>query len=304
MWTERLALLIALGLATVIPADEPDAATATPDLAAIEWLPSFVNTKTLEGIGRELGAKSIRRLCAYGQDDELAAISEALAAAPPRVVIAFGDHAARGVRARCPDIPMLAVLIRDAAVLESIDARAPLITMAADPSAAEVAALAAALCPAAQTVAVMHTVDFGPNKRLVEALETGAAPLKVIPIHVAPGFCRTGSDFDLALRTRYGEEPFDVLYVPDDPNCSRFGTQIFRTAQDLGVPAVGTASTVGKGCAAAFVWDIAATAIQAAEACQRLARGDRVNTRLPVPTRVQRDAAVLASFGLPLSSGD
>lgn len=266
-----------------------------PTVVAVEWLPSFVNTRIIEGLQAELGVDDVQRFCAYGQDAELETFADALTNTPPDVLMTFGDHVSRELRKAFPAIPMLAMVIRDAETLQSLEAECPLAIISADPDAEKVADLARQLDNDAKTLAVIHTVDFAPNLKLVEALKN-VDGLSVVPIHIAPGFCRTDSDFDLAIRNRYKEAPFDLLYVPDDPNCSRFGTQIFRTSTDIGVPAIGTSSTIGKGCVAGFVWDFEKAAKQAAGACTGLLEGKAPSKVLAAPLRIQVEDKALAAF--------
>ncbi len=291
---------------------EPESAKR---IVAIEWIPLHAHTEVLKSLESELGRSNvasskieIKRIVVFGDDDELAKTIHQLNADPPDVIVGFGDHISQSIRRECRNVPRVAVLARDLAALAGDDSApsdsAPFVAIDAEPDARTVWRVARELRPAAECLGFIYTDRYAPNSALADRLEEEGrrTGYQLARIRVDPGFCRTESDFRKVLNKAAETHKLDVLYVPDDPNCSRFGPTIYDSATKLGIPAIGSEATIGRGCAAAIQIDQALLGTRTASACASLLQEKRaVAELLSVPGRVVIDPSAFRGQGLVVS---
>ena len=254
-------------------------------VVAIEWIPLYAHKQVLEALKKALTETgnpefTVESVCAYGDEGELAKQLDRLSKSPPTIFLSFGNYVTERVADTVRDVPVLALLVRNAASLvENTSGVSPrLAVVDSDPDPTLVWKLARELVPDADALGVLHTNKFEPNVALVRALDEEARKYggTVRSATVGSGFCRTDSDFQRGLDRIPHSEEIDLLYVPDDPNCSRFGTQVYRYADEKGWPAIGSEATIGKGCVAAVVIDYDAIGRQAAEICLNVSNGENL----------------------------
>jgi ABC-type uncharacterized transport system substrate-binding protein len=280
-------------------------------VVAIEWIPLYAHKQVLEALEtglREAGNPEfeIESVCAYGDDGELARQLDALSKSPPAILLSFGNYVTERVADTVRDVPVLALLVRDATGLieKASGEMRRLAVIDSDPDPKLVWQLARELAPGADTLGVLHTDRFEPNVALVRALSEEARLHggTVRSATVGAGFCRTDSDFQRGLDRIPDSQEIDLLYVPDDPNCSRFGTQVYRHADEKGWPAIGSEATIGKGCVAAVAVDYDATGKRAARICRDVLDGSSPSaTFFPVPGKVYVDPKRLSAHSMSMS---
>lgn len=270
------------------------------DIRFVEWIPLYANTqiyqKLEEGLTQGQGHKvRLQRKTIFGDVTQLAELLKEFDRATPDMIITIGDYVSRYFREKRPDLPQIAVLIEDPAALHKLHSSTTtnLVTISTRPTAAQVWALAKTLNPEGATLGIIYTDTYKPNATLSSALAKLGVDknLRVSEIKVNPGFCRTESDFRLAIQDAYKAKTFDVLFVPRDPNCDRFGTTIFQAATALKVPSIGTDSTFGKGCRAALTRNYDAIAARISQTVNTYQRGGAfpVSTCEIAPTVVKSE---------------
>ena len=295
-------------------ATEPENRTRREEMlrvVAVEWIPLYAHKQVLEAFKKALKEAGnpefrVESVCAYGDKDELAQQLDALSKFPPTILLSFGNYITERVADTVRDVSVLALLARNAqSLVENASGASPrLAVVDSDPDPTLVWKLARELVANADTLGVLHTNKFEPNVALVRALDEEARKYggTVRSATVGAGFCRTDSDFQRGLDGIPHSEEIDLLYVPDDPNCSRFGAQVYRHADERGWPAIGSETTIGKGCVAAVAIDYDAIGKQAAEICLNVLDGaDFQPAFVHVPGRVYIDPKRLSAHGLSMS---
>lgn len=284
-----------------------EAGKTLPRVVAVEWIPLRANSTILEAFAKAqagLGEPQtpIERMTARGDETELANTLKQLAESKPDILLGFGDHVCQALRKKLPKIALVALLVRRSELLTAESSAAPLAILDSTPAPELVWEVARQLRPALTGLGVLYTQAYEPNVQLAASLAKAkqGAPGIVMEITVAEGYCRTDSDFEQALRGEgKGKSTFDVLFVPDDPNGSRFGDVIYKAADRIGAVAIGTEATVGKGCAAALLPDYEALGQEAARLC---AEPDPLHSwprkQVPIPCKMVVDEQALQRHGI------
>lgn len=261
----RCMLTVAVCTSTLLFAE--DNGESAREIVALQWLPMRAHATILESFQEQLkatsadatDAASIKSITVFANEEELGRVEKELAASRPDLLIAFGDHICNSVRKTLPDVPLVGILIQNPASIPSplVENAAPTLFVTTAPDTELIWKVAQELMPKLQTLGVLYTDSFRPNVSLTDALEkTGEGRgVKVVRATVPSGFCRTESDFDKAIASLAKPQQCDLLYVPDDPNSSRFGATVYQYAERLGIPAIGSEATSGKGCVAAVALD-------------------------------------------------
>jgi ABC-type uncharacterized transport system substrate-binding protein len=283
-------------------------------IIAVEWVPmrchatiisslkdEFEETKTMAGEHR-----SIRRVNAFGDDARLRELLQELSSSPPDMVIGFGDHACHAIRKVLPNSPLVALLVREASVGEAVPNAGdrPLVSFTAAPRPETVWAVARCLKPNMSRMGVLYTKDYAPNEELAEALEKCGRRegRELLRATVPSGFCRVESDFESAVAGLQASKPCDLVYVPDDPNSGRFTGAIYRSTEDLRLPAIGDETSRGKGCVVAIALDYEALGRKAARHSLAFLEGNASETRsLCAPRTLLVDREAMAKYALTAS---
>ncbi len=288
----------------------PDPAT----VLAVEWIPLHTNSVILKAAQSQAnqpnaGRPGIEfvRVNVFGDQQELTKLAEQAALEPPQALIGFGDHVCKLLQEACPNVPMLALLVRDPDFrgASSTVGGAPLLCPSVAPDPKLIWRIARELDPDLKRLGMIYTKGDMPNTAFADQLSRiaqdsdGTLDRTTVP----PGFCRTDSDFERAVKKLVADDRIDMLYVPDDPNCSRFGIAIYKSAGELNVPAIGTDATIGKGCVAAIQRDYEALGVRVGELIRILLADDYVENASPsVRRNIVFDARALRKHGLSLSS--
>lgn len=242
-------------------------------VVALEWLPLHANTAVLDALeqtlARDLSRKCLlERVSVLGDQDELAKALAQINAHPPDVLLAIGGHVCARAAQECPSVFLIALFAHD---IEALEAKPPAraLILDTDPSAQLVWDTAQSIRSGAKRLGVLFTNNFAPNVAFVSDVKTEASKrgAETVPLPVNEGFCRTDSDFRAAIEKAHAKTPLDFLYVPDDPNASRFGPVIRSTCEALRVPLIGTGAIAGKGCAVSLEPDFSAIGDRIAKAC-------------------------------------
>ncbi len=292
--------LLGASLCGVAYGASPPGTPSPPDVLAVEWIPLHANKVIVEEVRAALAtpesggaAITVTTASAYGDEKELDAIAKRINAEKPVAVLGLGDLVCEKLLNVCPDTPVIAVLARKLALGE-LAAHKNLVVVDSSPNPESVLALAAELHTDLKGVAVLYTENYSPNVSFTAALQKLAAArgLETVHIKVDPGFCRTDSDFEKAISGAFADKPFQVLYVPNDPNSARFGATIFKETARLGIVGIGSEATIGKGCRAATIIDNSAVAAEVSRAIRSITSGKALGTRIVgVECRVQRKGA-------------
>jgi len=289
--TRKIAsLLLAIATLSAASAKALAASTATcatdpAAIVAIEWIPRSAHRIIMKHFEAGLAESSdpaaacpaIECINVFSDEEKLDAVLSDVSLKPPSILIGFGDHVCRKARDKCPEIPLIALLARDPTLIDELDEdneAAPVLLCITEPQPELVWRVARELHPNVKRLAIIYTEGFSPNERLADNLARFGKEndLHCLRTTVAAGFCRTDSDFERSLDKLTAAGGFDVLYVPDDPNCSRFGVQIYSYTRERGLPAIGSEATIGKGCSAAVALDYRAIGARAASLCADLLR--------------------------------
>ncbi|MDX9973099.1 MAG: hypothetical protein RBU21_08925 [FCB group bacterium] len=297
----RVLLLCAVALASL-------RAEALPRrIVAVEWLPLGLHGDVLDALGAAADVK-IERESALGDAAELDTLVAKVNSSPPAFVVGFGNRVCEELAVKCPGVPLLAVVGGPAAwcVKAESPRTAPALVFVTEPEAGQVLAVAGRLLSTLDTMAILYTEGYGANDALADALERDPArgERKVVRLTVPPGNCRTDSDFEKALDDLPKEHGVTLLYVPDDPNCSRFGDVICRLAAERNLVTLGSEAIEGKGCAAALVLNIGAVAKEGAAWMRRCYGAPSTVEVRHAPYLVVLDEAVLAAQGLTVKPWD
>jgi ABC-type uncharacterized transport system substrate-binding protein len=277
----RPLVLLVMALLAGHPPVMAEHAGAPVEVTVVEWLPLTLHAQILRSFEQAVpefpplkeGVR-IKTVAAYADDAELDA--QLQKTGEEDIVIAFGDHAAQRARALLPGRVVVALLARLTAA-EPATLAPPATVLDSGPGAEELLQLARQLRPRLKSLGVIYTRDFQPNQMLLESLSRQALPeVAVHPVLVDPGFCRTESDFSRAVEAACAEQVLDVLFVPEDPNCARFGRTIFTTAARAGVATVGTQETEGQGGDAVLRVDAAAMGRELARVLASLVESGRL----------------------------
>jgi len=231
-------------------------------VVTLEWIPLYAQRKVIEVMKQEIKDASLEKeysiesIGVFGDEEDLEKQLEGLRADPPDAVVCFGNYLTRRVLNEGPNVPITGVLVRNAqGLVESATRnRENLSVIDSDPDPETIWKLARELKPQLDSLCVLYTAKYEPNEVLVRKLrESGSAyGFRVVSATVGAGFCRTESDFQKALDIVPHSGEVDILYVPDDPNCSRFGSAVYRFSDAKGWPAIGSEATIGKGCVVAI----------------------------------------------------
>jgi ABC-type uncharacterized transport system substrate-binding protein len=240
----------------------PTASAAEIDeFISIEWIPLRAHKEILNAVEAQWketldAPPKLTRINLFADDEELKSTIEKLQENPPRAVIGFGDTVCKALRDTCPEAPLIALFVRDPKFLEQAkeSRSAPCVQLKTDPQASFVVHVAKALKPKLKRMAIIYTKNDAANTHFANQLEIELAKtdIALARAEVPSGFCRTDSDFEKAINKLVESGPIDILYVPDDPNCSRFGTAIYKAARKHNIQGIGTGATMGKGCVAGF----------------------------------------------------
>jgi ABC-type uncharacterized transport system substrate-binding protein len=225
-----------------------------PAVVALEWLPKYAHKKTLKEIEK---TSALVTMNCMGDESELRKNLEQIKAKPPALVIAFSDAIAKSVASECSSTPLLAVMVDDPSCVMGIQRAAPVSLITSQPDAVLAWRVMREARANIKTAGMLYTKGISVNEKLFgrlseEAKRDGASLERVL---VDAGFCRTDADFVSAVDNAIEKKHCEVLFLPDDPNGSRFGATIFHAASAHGVPSVGTDATDGKGCVAALCVD-------------------------------------------------
>ena len=277
-----------------------------PGVLVVEWIPLHANKVIVEGVRAALAAPvsgetviAVTTASAYGDEKELEAIAQRINSEKPVAVLGVGDLVCEKLLAACPDVSLVAISARKLA-LGGHSEKENLVVIDSSPDPETVLKLAAELNADLSAIGVLYTEKYTPNVSFTTGLQKMAADQDIETVHIKvdPGFCRTDSDFEKAISGASNDKPFQVLYVPNDPNSARFGATIFKESARLGVIAIGSEATIGKGCRAATIVDSSAVASEASRAIQLLASGNTPGThRVAVKCRVTREATGAAEGG-------
>ncbi len=272
----------------------------------VEWIPLHANKVIVEEVRAALAAPAsgeaviaVTTASAYGDEKELDAIAQRINSEKPVAVLGLGDLVCEKLLAACPDVSLVAISARKLA-LDGHSEKENLVVIDSSPDPETVLKLAAELNADLSTIGVLYTEKYAPNVSFTTGLQEVAKSrgIETVHIKVDPGFCRTDSDFEKAISRAFVGKPFQVLYVPNDPNSARFGATIFKESARLGVIGVGSEATIGKGCRAATLVDNSAVAAAATGAIRTIALRKAPTTQtVMVKCRVQHEEASAAEAG-------
>lgn len=284
--SKRLALACAcIGLCVAAGAQQPGS------VVAVEWIPLHADTLVLQAMQDSAQAKgtkaAVERVNVMSEEAELAKAIESIKARAPKAVIGFGDYVCERLVAKCPNTRIVTVFARSHGALARA-AKGDVTIINSEPDPVAVVDVVRKLKPDMKRIGIIYTDKFTPNTELAQRLEQelGKSALTLARITVHPGFCRTESDYRQAIAKTHTATPLDTLFVPDDPNSSRFGGTICATATELGIRVIGTDAIAGKGCAATIEPDIEAIGQQAWAAVTSPASENGKPRVVTVPGRV------------------
>lgn len=246
------------------------------NIAVIEWIPLYAHTRVINAFKKAMSENeqfntydiTVERLSAFGDDDELSSILKALPEKSLRLILSFGDHVSERVLEGTNETLVVAALVRkpDELITRIKNRQGPGAVISSNPDPTLVLRAARELVPDLEGLGIMYTQKFAPNVQLADRLvqEGIKKGVSVVSVTVPAGYCREESDFARALGRVSSSASYDVLFVPDDPNCSRFGSQIYRFTDEQKVPAIGSGATLGKGCVMALALDYEAVGFEVA----------------------------------------
>jgi ABC-type uncharacterized transport system substrate-binding protein len=273
------ALVMVVAVISNFLAAADNAPPTVPTLTAVQWLPKHAESRVLDAMEKSCiermaaPAFSIERVKVTGDREELRAQLATFAGKRPSILIAFGDVVAGEISEQYPGVPLLALLVKWPEKIGSVHRTSPLIVVDAQPCAGMVWDVARQLVQGVRVLGIMYTRNVAANEALVAALAVDKQEGQVVPVTVPEGMCRVDADFSQAIEKAVKTGGVQVLYVPDDPNASRFAGTIYRSARALHVAAIGSDATSGKGCDAAILTDYEATGVLAAECAVALCSG-------------------------------
>lgn len=214
-------------------------------VVAVEALPLSLHTRVLMEVAALLGPDNIRftRVSALSEGEGLNARLKASWDQGARHFVVFAPELAEAVQASAPDAAVVNVFSTE----EGADPAAGL-WIDPGPQPEEIWQAATSLRGAHCSLGMVFTRGLPANERLLECLKSVTpAGCTVHPVLVDPGYCRTEADFDLAVRQACEHFSLDVLFVPEDPNCAKFGRTIFAAARTAQAASIGTQETAGQG---------------------------------------------------------
>lgn len=290
--------MLAASLCGIARGEETSETSTEPGVLAVEWIPLHANKVIIEEVRAALvapasggAAIAVTTASAYGDEKELDAIAKRINSERPVAVLGLGDLVCEKLIAACPDIPLVAVSARKLALGGHAE-KDNLVVIDSSPDPESVLDLAAELNANLSAIGVLYTENYAPNVSFTTGLQKLAVDRKLETVHIKvdPGFCRTDSDFEKAISAAFTNKPFQVLYVPNDPNSARFGATTFKESARLGVIGIGSEATIGKGCRAATLVDTDAVAAAVAGAIQSIVSGKAPATpRVTVKSRVRHE---------------
>jgi ABC-type uncharacterized transport system substrate-binding protein len=290
------------GICMCLFAASAQSAEGAVNLSAVEWIPLGSHDVIVEALIKGCRDRNVQvnvqRYSAFGDAAQFAAIGEKLKNTPNTAIIAFEDHACRQILQACPGIPVVALLTRGISISDS-RASSGFHIVDGEATPASIMKVAGCLQPGLRTLGVLYSRGYAPNEALAEHLrgeaqKEGRATSNIV---IDTGFCRTDHDFRTAIENALHEMRFEILYVPSDPNSSRFGATICSTATALNIPVIGSEAIAGKGCALTIELDHKAIGTRAAEiVCTGVFKSS--NGVIAVPPKVLPDDEVLRRFGL------
>ncbi|HUW60178.1 MAG TPA: hypothetical protein VMZ06_04155 [Candidatus Bathyarchaeia archaeon] len=253
-------------------------AGASPAVVAVEWLPQSAHGKIVrayEGAADPAWPK-LRRINVMGDEKELEDALRALPQAASTIIVSFGQNVAEEAAELCPGATHVVLLAPEAPAGPNV------FHIKSDPAPESIWQAAAGLKPGLNRLGILYTARHAPNEQLAAAIETAgkAAGRVMVRATVPHGLCRTESDFENAMESLEAAGGCDVLYVPDDPNTSRFAATLSRLAGNT--PVIGGEATRGRGCAAAFVRDYEALGCALAAVVAARVRGEAPNAAMLV----------------------
>lgn len=240
----------------------------------IEWLPLNSHSKIINYMKEDLKDQPLltfNRITAYGDKEALITQLKKLTQNDPKVLgielkeleqekvkalVTFGDFTTQTALKLCPNVPIIALFVESPESLEKLlsTRTVSFSLLESNVKPERCLEVVSKLRENTKNIGIIHTDKFLPNQQLFETLSVKASErdIKVTQIRVDPGFCRTDSDFEKVIQNTYKEHAIDILIVPNDPNCDRFGHTIYNTAEKLGIVSIGSDSTIGKGCVLGF----------------------------------------------------
>ncbi|MCX5769058.1 MAG: hypothetical protein NTZ09_02115 [Candidatus Hydrogenedentes bacterium] len=253
-------------------------AADAPTVVAVEWLPQSAHGKILqayEGAADPAWPK-LRRVSVMGDEKELQDTLRGLPQADSTIIVSFGQTVADEAVELCPGSRHVVLFAPESPAGPNV------IHIKTEPAPESVWRVAADLKPGLKRLGMLYTARHTPNEQLAAGIEIVGkeAGRLVVRATVPHGLCRTESDFEKAMDSLEAAGGCDVLYVPDDPNTSRFAPTLFRLAGDT--PVMGGEATRGRGCSAAFVRDYQALGRALAGVVAALAKGEAPDATLLV----------------------
>jgi len=307
-------LLVGTAVAADIPAERVVSASVNyTRIVSIQWIPLYSNRQVLRSFDASLKEASPalasrmhhESVVLYGDPEKLQKQIKDLNTNPPSVILSLGNHITKTLLDEGLSVPIVALLTRHPqAIIESCTKDTSLLYIIdSDPDPALIWRVARQIRPGMDMLGVLYTSQYEPNEYLVKSLsdegvKTGGM---VCSATVGAGFCRTELDFQKGLDQLPHGETVNVLFVPDDPNCSRFGNAVFRFATKKGWPAIGTEATIGKGCVAAVEVNSDQVGRLAAEEVTRIFADSRQGRIIKAQSRIQTDGDISRQQSIQIS---
>lgn len=282
-------LFVAGAIAAAARADQP----AT--VPVIQWLPAASHNAILQAREQLPTKPDVFQFDMWdlmADEEALNAKLKVLQKNKPPVVVVFGDYVSGRIARQCPNVAQISLLNSMAQTLPNVTC------ISCEPDASIVWQTARSLRPALRRLAILFTDGYPSSLKLAEELEQSAEKEeKVVRSTVPRGMCRTDSDFRKAVESLVQNGGCDLLYVPDDPNTSRFAVTIRDEARKAGIPVIGNEAMAGKGCVAAIVRDLDEIGKLLCKTISDHLRGQEVSSRvLYVPMKIKVDEALLKSY--------
>jgi len=282
--------------ASMAPAISPTSAETLTDVPAIDWLPLTSTDAVLRSYNAADGSQTpyiLDRWEIMADNDELARKIETLQKDPPTIIVVFGDYLSKYIAEKCPNLPQIQVLTLTPATSANVTA------INCEPDAGTIWKTANSLLPNLHRLGILFSEAYGPNLELAKQLEATAEKGKsVIRATVPRGLCRTDSDYQNCVAALVKAGGCDLLYLPDDPNSSRFASTICEEARAAKIPVLGTEATLGKGCVAALMrnFDSAGKELSKVLAARLANQRDVPPQTVKVPTILKVDEARISGF--------
>jgi ABC-type uncharacterized transport system substrate-binding protein len=265
------------------------------NVPVISWLPAASQNTILracEHARGEAGPFQFDSWDLLGDENLLNEKIKLLQASKPPCVVVFGDYVSGRVAEQCPDTAQICLF-------NSMEKKcANAIYILSEPDPAVVWRAARGICPTLRRLGILFTEGYAPSAKLATQLDQAAGKEeRVIKCTVPRGMCRTDSDFQKAVETLAQNGGCDLLYVPDDPNTSRFASTICAEARKYGIPVLGNDQMAGKGCVAALVRDLDEAGKLLCKAVSDQLGGAKGSAQtLTAPAKLKLDEAVLKTY--------